>query len=405
MIPPVNKDNVQDEDVVPSRPEWMKWYYDRWAEATVYFDPEQKGWYMNLLMYAASQGRPPGYLKKDESKLQQIAGFTDVPQDVLNCLSKDVNGNTQAYIEQIRSLRLQKWMAVRAKFLDSNKVNGYVYNRRLVETLREAYEQLETRRIAGLRGAQTRWRTRSKQTKEVTPSLGDLFKEELQNAPLEDEHALPLSLLEAGDLMANPQAYEGVTDGSTNAFANGSAIFNSDKNVLGPTDTTNRTDGSAISTDPVINSNNTVTKSTKLVRRNTKKETLFDDDKFKITMEMYEHLKKKFPEFEQGDFDYLEEKFRNNKYGTSYKSWKRTFYNFVTNQVVLYGYKPGAFNWRKEKPLTPPPVTGASQYESAAGRADRLEREADEHSRRLRGGSHGDSTVGEEALPLTSDDD
>ena len=72
------------------RPEWLKWYYTKWAESTSLFDLEQKGWYMNLLMYAASQGNPPGYL---EEELKQIAGFVSVPKEVLEGLDEMNTGS------------------------------------------------------------------------------------------------------------------------------------------------------------------------------------------------------------------------------------------------------------------------------------------------------------------------
>ncbi len=121
---------------------------------------------------------------------------------------------------------------------------------------------------------------------------------------------------------------------------------------------------------------------------------------------MKERLAKNYSELHQGDLDYLVEKFKDRYHGKWYTSWSRAFYTFIGNQLVMYNYRPGSFNWRQQQGGQ---TNGTGQQtrattESAAERNERLEREAEEYTRRLSGESDGDSSEGEEALTLTADD-
>jgi hypothetical protein len=352
VIPPVDKER-EDEIGSLDRPEWFKWYYTSWAESTALMDAEQRGWYFNLLMYAASQGDPPGYLPSDEEQLKDIAGFTTVPKEVIDLLAKEVNstaiGNAIATLygsEALRVSRNDKWLRVRKKWRRSSTHDDLLYNPRLIETLREAYEATKNARRAGRAGADARWGRKAKERQDVYG--GATLLPELQ---------------EQADSVAVPYGYDRELDKDT------------------------KKEGSKAPS-----------------KKGKKGETRFDETLFTITPHMMEVLEKKFPEFQAGDFEYMVDKFKNVYHGKYYTSWSRTFYNFVTNQVISYGYRPGDFNWRSTTDKKQPRTGGGERYEPAAEKNARLEREADEYARRLQGSGTGDSEEDEEALPLTADD-
>src|SRR5215831_12600005 len=125
MIPPVDRaslDEMQDE--YDRRPEWIKWYYARWVSATQMMDPEQKGWYINLLMHAAIQGEPPGYLPNDDEELRYIAGIKSLRPEGPEKKSKH-----------------KKWERVKSKFRVSTEFPELVYNKLLVTSLKEAHRK------------------------------------------------------------------------------------------------------------------------------------------------------------------------------------------------------------------------------------------------------------------------
>lgn len=146
-------DNDDDDDLMEeSRPEWMKWYYKRWITATQLMDPEQKGWYMNLLMYAAVQGQPPGYLPDDEEELMHLAGVKDLDTDVLH--------------------ENKRWARVRRKFIESTEFPGLIFNKMLVNTLREAARKSKFNRKA----VKKRWDNHKPKKKLDTPVIQTNYK-------------------------------------------------------------------------------------------------------------------------------------------------------------------------------------------------------------------------------------
>jgi hypothetical protein len=104
--------------------------------------------------------------------------------------------------------------------------------------------------------------------------------------------------------------------------------------------------------------------------------TRFDETKFKLTKHMTAHLLKKYPEFSNGDLDFLTEKFCNTHQGNAYSSWSKAFYNFVENQLVKYNYIPGSYDWRKKSN-----GKNGQRFESSTERRAREYREYDERIR------------------------
>jgi hypothetical protein len=76
------------------------------------------------------------------------------------------------------------------------------------------------------------------------------------------------------------------------------------------------------------------------------RKTRFDPTKFIINPTMSNWLTAKYPEFQQGDIDYMVTKFVGVFTGAAKSDWPRTFYTFVDNEVIKYNYRPGQWDWR-----------------------------------------------------------
>jgi hypothetical protein len=130
--------------------------------------------------------------------------------------------------------------------------------------------------------------------------------------------------------------------------------------------------------------------------------TVFAEKKFSLTSAMRQHLAGKYPELEQGDYDYLVEKFKLVYYGKRYSSWARTFYNFVGNQLTQYNYAPGSFNWRGNGKDGP---HGPTRFESTAERNKRLIEENEQYSRSLLERDKPSHPKLSTSVPVAADDD
>jgi hypothetical protein len=217
---------------------------------------------------------------------------------------------------------------------------------------------------AGSKGAQSRWGTVDK-----------AVAQELRDPSLVQPHPLLNGT-------AKVQNGEGMADPRFSMATNGN-IKNKDQKDVSKNDTSKKSE------------ENTELKEQKTLLPK-KRESLFDETKFKITEKMASHLSAKYPEFVAGDWEWLVEKFKNVYYGKRYISWSRTFYNFVANQVTHYGYRSGAFNWRQPELKSQP---------TAAERNAQAERDADALSRKfLQSEGPGDNQEDSEALPLTAAD-
>jgi len=150
MIGKVEKytqEQLEEEEAYKARPQWFKFFYGAWLLSTSTLDDDQRGWYMQLLCYAASEGDPPGYLVDDEDELKEIAGFKELDSAVLFLLGKGVHLPGDVLNDCIDA-RQRKWNKVMKKFRHSEKHGGMLYNKRLQAALAEAY-QLRRNAILG----------------------------------------------------------------------------------------------------------------------------------------------------------------------------------------------------------------------------------------------------------------
>lgn len=340
-----------NHQLVP-RMDWMKWYYSKWAEGTSLFDAEQKGWYMNLLMYAASMGNPPGYLPDDEDTLKDIAGFTEFPTDLVSLLTKGFNADVlQSQSERnplasMVDIRLKRWLKVRSKFRSAPDLLGAVYNPRLYNTLKEGYDRLIMVSRAGKVAADARWNNKKRKAVNAVASKNNAF-------------AMPSAMLDIKSKdLKKLGSYEPIKE---------SLEIPDPKPIEEPKVKGKR-------------------------GRRAEPEIEFDEKKFQLTDEMEKYILLRYPDTTEVDFDYWNAKFINYFTGKSRARWKRTYYNFVINQVEQYHYTPG----RKGK-VTPRdgsnPTGKAPAFESATERNTRNEAESEQRIRELLSkGNVGDQT-------------
>jgi hypothetical protein len=341
MISPVDRDDLRDDNDVDDeqRPPWLKWYCSKWALATQMMDAEQKGWYMNLLMHAANQGKPAGYLLDDDEKLRDIAGL------------KGLAANAEQ--------ENRRWAGVREKFRKSKDYPGLLYNKMLSSTIKEASRKSEfTSRAAKLMQAKRR------EQKELLANAEQMQSRRTADLEIEKERDRKTREKKPREKKDNKELVVGLT------------IDEPDELVLTPPETNGRP-----------------TKNRK------QPETLFDEEKFIITAFMKQHLFEKYPELDNGDLEWMRDKFCNVYHNRRYASWSRCFYNFVLNQLTKYDYQPGSYNWRRTQGGKNVSAT-KKPWESAADRNSRLEQEAAEYTRKLRGGGVGDTSVDSPGLTL-----
>lgn len=400
MIPPVDRpvtgSEFEDEDII-FRPEWVKWYYHRYESATQSFDDDQHGWYMRLLMHAATQGNPPGHLPEDDEELRYIAGIKD-----LAALAYEMFGVLIEPSEWARQKRDKKWKRVLSKFRKSSTVPGTIYNRTLVSTLREAKRRSKFAAQAA-KDMQTMRKAKRAEERELAAGA----KRALSGSSAD---ALSLSFSSYKDSIESLPSLEEPSEKESLVLS----LSEEEQEVLIPES----------NSDSDLEEKNLVEKNPPFLgKRKRKPETFFDSNKWNVTPKMIAHLltKYKTDEIERGDVDYLAEKFSMVHAESKYSNWAMAFYNFVDNQLTKYGYEFGMYKRRGKRNVgqtrTDQPRLGEDesdgkttrtppwkQLESSADRNARLEREADEYSRGLltRGsGGHSQSTSG---LPLTADD-
>lgn len=390
----------------------------------------QVGWYIQLLM-DAWLSTPQATLPNNPSKLEIQSRysqslkdlqhlFDDVEQAFRMCVSIAFKDFPPEQLEQIlRSVigplryryveRLNgEWKNVLHQFqtMDNPKAEGeeLLFNPRQIAELQRWIESYQQKQDGGRKGAEKRWgplenndTTGVNLTKAfgvddsrvITPQKSAALAAQKiadeQRASLEtvvDSDVLPLDvdMSQNSSPIANPFLKMG--DPMRN-------VKNS--NVSELKDNSSTTDVSTESTNVLVLTPPVVTGKTLLKK---KPETIFDENRFVITEGMLAHLTQKYPEFVVGDWEYLVEKFKNVNYGKKYISWKRTFYNFVGNQVTLYGYTPGAFNWRRSQ--------DQQNSQRPPSQAQQNLRDADELAKRyLQESSAGDNQVDPEVLPLT----
>lgn len=386
---------------------WLKWHYTNWTESTALFDDQQCGWYIRLLMYAASQGNPPGYLEEDEDELKLIAGFAtrsspnalqDLTRELLDIATKwEVNGGAidganrvaialalHSHLEKVTASSHKRWLKVRRKWFKSEDYPGLVYNPKLVETLKEAYDARDVLINAGKKGSQARWN----KPREVVNLAEEMPS--LVNSPAIDNPIGPVNS------PVNGPPY-GILD----------LRFKTEKTSL-VKDTNESKDPPMVEEDSPDSQGLEDDKPQDGSKRRTrsKPKILFDENKFIVLEDMKVHLRRKHPTFQlfvDGDWSFIADKFKNFWYGQTMISWRRTFYTFATNQVVEYGYRPGKFNEGQSDETRIGPRS-ANAFESAAERNERLHKSNEEYTESLLSNGESDDSDDSDAIPLTSDD-
>lgn len=421
MIPKVDKglldpDLIEDERIYKARPEWMKWYYGAYIMSTISFDDDQHGWYIKLLMWSATEGSPPGFLPDDEDELKEIAGFKELAAPIAYILKQGVE-IPAGVLSELEEIRERKWKKVRKKFVKHNTHPGLVYNKKLVQALKTAYNNLNQARSAGSLGAEARWSNHEDGAEKKERKVSTIEKGKLQ---------------EERELIA-PAIAPGMASGIPAPMANFNLISDlSKKGVLSleEEETIELREivvekGSVLSLeeDPEeeeesLNEDATKEKGSRSGKKKRSGETIFDEKKWQVTPRMSSYLLIKYESdgIKQGDIDYLGEKFALVHHNSRYSSWSRAFFNFVDNQLTKYGYTFGAYKRRgrnrdeqhqrgfelstvgNEQPRRRP-------WESGPDRTARLDSEAEEIARRLRGGSLGDRQVSSPGRALAADSD
>lgn len=416
MIPPVKKgDEESNEESPRGRPQWLKWYYANWAESTALMDSEQCGWYMRLLMYAASQGKPVGYLEDDEEQLKEIAGYQALPKDLVSIITKDFNAFVLQkdskvdaltnMISELQKMREERWSKVRRKWKKSVDNEGLLYNSRLLKTIREANSSYDATRRARQVAAKARWeKERGKQQK----TQKDKHK---GNKPL-NARALQNGCIVDANIDIDKELKTSIEKNSIE-----SKSFSKTEDQEMEFDELEITEV-LVENSVIENSNNSSTDKKKevekiLTEKKSRKqpETLFDEKKFAITDHMLSHIKTKHPDLNESDIDFMDYKFRNVMFGRKHSSWSRTFYNFVSNQMVMYGYIPGTAAERYAQ-MEAKKLNNNGNHknfqqikhrETTDERHDRLEREADElYTSLVQGGSKQNHQENSKTLALAT---
>ena len=252
------------------------------------------------------------------------------------------NFNSERIAEKpIASSAIEKrWKAVRNKFVEVPDNTDLLHNKRLSKVLKEQSRYRKRKRLAGEAGAKARW------NKDVNSARKESqYDSNATPMPTDGSLSLPLSL----EILKE--------------------------------------------------------KSTKKEKGNVKvrktPETFFIEAKFVVTEKMVEHLFSKYKGFSQGDIDYMREKFIAVYTGKTQVSWSMTFYKFVSNQLVNYGYYPGKFDWQNNQRQSQSQGARANGKESAGERQARV---LAENQQFIQG--QGDATADEDqnGLQLTSDD-
>jgi len=131
----------------------------------------------------------------------------------------------------------------------------------------------------------------------------------------------------------------------------------------------------------------------------------FDAKRFTLNEAMRIWIDTKYPEFVQGDIDYMITKFKSVFHGKLAVSWRLTFYTFVDNEVTRYKYRPGDFDWRNKnggQPIKPSSTVAHDELQT------RDRQELEEFERELAAADEGPGAAGgdsEDFFLVPEDDD
>lgn len=331
------------------RPPAFQFYASNWISSTSLMDAEQRGWYIQLLAWAWGNSQIQGVLPDDEDELRLIAG-----NRLLSTASKNKHTLAEIDDEVGRSDNEKRWRKVREKFVPSPEHPGFVHNPRLTKVLRRVEMYREGRKKRAKAGAEEKWRRWRKEHPEAAKTA---------NNP-------------SSTASISKQKPSTTQAGRKHNSSNAKPLLNSAPLSL-----------PLIDIEPGV------------VSKSSSKPTLFKEEKFQVTNEMRDVIKKRHPELKEEDLAELRVSFCHNRYGQTQISWKRQFYNFVNNQITKYGYVP--FTERPARQAEKGKANG--KFESAAERNARIERENEEHIAGLRGFGSRDPDKDPKALRLPTD--
>lgn len=360
-----------NRDILP-RPEWLKWYMKDWLNAVADFEADQYGWYHRLLMYAALQGNPPGYLPSDDRVLKKIAHYADPAKSTYGSVLSAAGGNPLLtdYIKEQEA----KWQEVLDKFEPSEQYEGLLFNLRMKKTIDEVLQIREGRAKGGEEAAKL---LHGKKTKESTSKALETSSD-VSLAKEEVETSFPVL----------PKQLEETSEPSSANF----------QLVLIPSSATTRASSSLSSS--LVDGKPSLLGNKKGRKR---VETEFVAEKFLIDNRMREWFRKEFPDLKEDDYQFIRNQFCNARetYGARAKDWWASFRYFITNRMAEEDFVARLPSKRYN------PETGANRngnrYESAIAERERIAQEHEDHLQRLRSGGHGDSPESSKALQLPPD--
>lgn len=435
MIPKVNPNKfspelLEDEQAYRTRPEWFKFFYGAWLLSTQTMDDKQRGWYIQLLTWAATEGDPPGFLPSDEDELKQIAGCEVLPQEVSYLLGMGAKIPEAAMVHVVAE-RERKWQKVRRKFISDPEDEDLVFNPRLIKALKQAYNNKLRITEMGIAGAKVRWAgNRKRKKRKMALAIPD-------EAESQESQEYEESLLENGVDYAKsqmPRKKELMADAMPSSMPSPMAINLSLLSSLEGDQLSSLGDSFQKSEEITLELIELVSEAESLGEETNNSEsqtelgeekggpagkkrrlpeTFFDENKWVITAKMKAHLLTKYLSdgIEMGDVEHLGEKFILVHHNSKYARWAMAFYNFVDNQLTKYGYEFGAYKRKGKRHERPAPTIQSSsdgkpweRQESSADRNARLEDEADEYTRQLRSRGSGLDSENQKGLPLAADD-
>lgn len=263
----------QDNKLLPKRPEWFKWFGDRYMSDVLHWDADQRGWYHWLLVWSAVQGQPIGYLPSDEEELKSIAGFnSNTFSSVFSALAS--TPDLKLLLEEYIAKQERKWQKVMEKFRLSTDYPGLIYNNKMVEVMQDTMRYQDFRSQGGHKAKEQRVQRQTLLALEGARE--DSTQDSTEHA---GEHAVP----------------------STRASS-----YYDDSLVVSSTS------------------------------KKSKKLSTFDSTKFAVDNQMRDWFKGKYGELKEDDYQFLSEQFCNARktYGAEAKSWRFSFYTFVNNYMA-----------------------------------------------------------------------
>lgn len=337
MIPPVKRESEKiaefyaaclehDLDDEFNRAPGFMFYASDWLSSgtTALFDAEQRGWFIQLLARAWWNSRPQGTLPNgDEEVLKKWANYMEI---------NGFSTKRQAAVIQAFGVTLdayeaaldypRRWSAVMAQFKPIPGAAALLHNPKMTRILMEAVENrrqkvrashlgVEARREAnvGNKGVSTKRRPHG--SPPVVPTV---------------DRTVDRGYDRTSTSSSSPSSTTRSVSQSPNLP---SEVSMENLDLLGyalPSETTEEGGGKA----------------------GKERGTKFNPQKFLLTTTMVAWQQSKYPEFVDGDIAYLKEKFIAVFTGKIKQDWARTWYNFVNNEVVLHGYRPGDYDWRSK---------------------------------------------------------